>query len=60
MLISDYKESYHLLFCVSVAQIAVDKISEHSINALMNIGTQYRIEKFAFSSNLRLVKNTRC
>ena len=25
----------------------------------MNIGTQYRIEKFAFSSNLRLVKNLR-
>ena len=53
------QESYHHYSAMSVAQIAVDKISEHNINALMNIGTQYRIEKFAFSSNLRLVKNLR-
>ncbi len=53
------QESYHHYSAMSVAQIAVDKISEHNINALMNIGTQYRIEKFAFSSNLRFVKNLR-
>ena len=51
------QESYHRYSSVVVDEIKVDDVDNSNVNAMMNLGMQYRVDNFALSSNLRLVKN---
>ncbi|OBW99409.1 SGNH/GDSL hydrolase family protein [Gallibacterium genomosp. 1] len=53
------QESYHRYSAISVKDINVDAVRESQVNALINLGADYRVANFALSSNIRLIKNLR-